>query len=78
MIDRFPCLSRLETVLKWFERFAMRNAKAAAVVCEALIDGTNKRPEKVVVLPDITLLEGFDGLAPRPAGESRLVVTRTR
>jgi hypothetical protein len=57
MIDRYRFLSRFQRVLTWFENVAIRNAKAAAVVCEALVGGNGKQPEKVVLLPDITLLD---------------------
>jgi glycosyltransferase involved in cell wall biosynthesis len=44
--------------LNWFEKIAVKNAKAVVPVCEAIAeDIAQHSPEKITVLPDISLLE---------------------
>jgi hypothetical protein len=57
MIEQHPSFGPLQFAFEWFEKLALRHAKAAAVVCDALTTVCAKQPpDKVVVLPDITLL----------------------
>jgi glycosyltransferase involved in cell wall biosynthesis len=57
MTEKYPQLSALQSLLDYFEGIAVKNAKAVVPVCDALaVDIDRYRPEKVVVLPDISLL----------------------
>ena len=57
LIDKYDKLRFLESILRGFERIAVRNAKAVIPVCEALaVEVQRYRPNKVVVIPDISLL----------------------
>lgn len=60
MVEKFSYLNRFHRLLEYFEKVAVRNAKAVIPVCDALAD-TIKRygPKKVVVLRDVSLLEGI-------------------
>jgi hypothetical protein len=60
LVEHYRFLTPLRFVFKWFETLAIRNAKAAAVVCDALAGVIGKRLEKIVVLPDITLLNDVE------------------
>jgi glycosyltransferase involved in cell wall biosynthesis len=58
MIEAHPSLKPLERVLQWLEGLAVRNAKAVVPVCDALVQSIAAyKPEKVLLLPDISLLE---------------------
>jgi glycosyltransferase involved in cell wall biosynthesis len=58
MVEQLPLLSPLAPVLNWFEKIAVKNAKAVVPVCEAIAeDIAQHSPEKITVLPDISLLE---------------------
>ncbi|MEO0768255.1 MAG: glycosyltransferase [Cyanobacteria bacterium J06649_4] len=57
LTDKYPSLMWLKKVLKGFEGVAVRNAKAVIPVCQALADEIEPYgPNKVVVIPDISLL----------------------
>lgn len=57
MVEQNPFFAPVQFVFEWFEKLALRNAKAAAVVCDELAGVCAKQPpDKIVVLPDITLL----------------------
>jgi glycosyltransferase involved in cell wall biosynthesis len=57
MVEKYPWLSPLKPVLDFCEGSAVRNAKAVVSVCDALADDIDKyQPQKVVVIPDISLL----------------------
>jgi glycosyltransferase involved in cell wall biosynthesis len=57
MVEKYSWLSSLKPVLDFCEGTAVRNAKAVVSVCDALADDIRKyRPHKVVVIPDISLL----------------------
>lgn len=57
MVEKYPWLSLLKPVLDFFEGSAVRNAKAVVSVCDALAADIYKyQPQKVVVIPDISLL----------------------
>lgn len=63
MVEKHPVLFRpLMPLLKFLERLAIRNAMAVVPVCDALSDEiAGYRPDKVVVLRDISLLnKGFN------------------
>lgn len=61
MIESRPFLKPLAPLLRWAEGQAIRHAKAVVPVCEALADlALSHRPEKVALLPDISLLEPSD------------------
>lgn len=58
MVEKFPFLAPLNFVFNAFERVAVKNAKAVVPVCEALAANIEEyRPEKVVILHDVSLLE---------------------
>lgn len=57
LTDKYPKLQLLKKVLQAFERVAVRNAKAVIPVCQALATEIEPyTPEKVVIIPDISLL----------------------
>jgi hypothetical protein len=59
MIETYPSLRHLDFLLNFFERLAVRNAIAVVPVCDALAEHFNKYgPKKVVVLQDVSLLDG--------------------
>jgi hypothetical protein len=64
LTERFPLLRPVMTVLAGCERLALRHAIAVVPVCEALaIVAERGHARKVVVLPDVSLLDGAtDGL----------------
>lgn len=58
MVEQLPWLAPLAPVFNWFEKLAVKQAKAVVPVCEAIAeDITSYSPERVTVLPDISLLE---------------------
>ncbi|WP_413160946.1 glycosyltransferase family 4 protein [Capilliphycus salinus ALCB114379] len=58
MIEQIPSLKPLAGVFNWFEKIAVRNAKAVVPVCNAIAEDIARyQPEKVTILPDISLLE---------------------
>ena len=58
MIEAHPALKPLDGLLRWAEGLAVRNAKAVVPVCDALVQSiASYQPEKVLLLPDISLLE---------------------
>ncbi len=65
-IEKYPRLKFLSPLLRSLERLAVRNAEAVLPVCDALAEAIAvHRPNKIVVLHDVSLLNG----APQP-GES--------
>lgn len=57
LTDKYPQLSLLTKVLRKLEAIAVRNAKAVIPVCQALAtEIVPYQPNKVVVIPDISLL----------------------
>jgi hypothetical protein len=60
MVEKYSYLSPLRSIFEYFERMAVKNAKAVIPVCDALADAIEPYgPEKVLVLRDISLLEGI-------------------
>ncbi|MDY7020143.1 MAG: glycosyltransferase family 4 protein [Cyanobacteriota bacterium] len=58
MVEQMPCLKPLAGIFNWFEKIAVKNAKAVVPVCHAIAEDIARyRPEKVTILPDISLLE---------------------
>jgi glycosyltransferase involved in cell wall biosynthesis len=47
-------------LLNWLEKKAIRHSTAVVPVCEAIYNQDGKKPEKVVYLKDVTLLETSD------------------
>jgi hypothetical protein len=64
--EQVPRLRPLAAALAACERLAIRQATAVVPVCEALADVARRgQARKVVVLPDVSLLDGaMDGLEP--------------
>ena len=57
LMDKYPKFHFLKKVLRGFERLAVCNAKAVIAVCQALKTEIEPyHPNKVVVIPDISLL----------------------
>ena len=57
VIEKYPLLSHFGTLLNFFEEHAVKNAKAVVVVCSALSEVIHRyKPEKVIVLEDVSLL----------------------
>ncbi|MEM8808891.1 MAG: glycosyltransferase [Cyanobacteria bacterium P01_G01_bin.38] len=57
LIDKYPWLKNIRFILRKFEGTAIRNAEAVIAVCQALeVEAQRYRPNKVVVIPDISLL----------------------
>lgn len=57
MVEQISWLAPVDFILNGFEKIAIKNAKAVVPVCHAIADDIAKyRPEKVAVLPDISLL----------------------
>ncbi|MEM9907107.1 MAG: glycosyltransferase family 4 protein [Cyanobacteria bacterium P01_D01_bin.44] len=57
LIDKYPWLKNVGFILRKFEGTAIRNAEAVIAVCQALeVEAQRYRPNKVVVIPDISLL----------------------
>lgn len=57
LIDKYPRLGMLKALLRGCEGFAVRNAKAVIPVCQALATEIESyHPSKVVIIPDISLL----------------------
>ena len=57
LMDRYPQFHFLRKVLQSFEGLAVRNAKAVVAVCQALkTEIAPYHPSRVVVIPDISLL----------------------
>jgi glycosyltransferase involved in cell wall biosynthesis len=57
MEEKYPFLSYVSPVLRWFEKIAVKNAEVVVPVCEALANDIAKyQPKKVTLLPDISLL----------------------
>lgn len=58
LIEKYNFLNYLAPILRVFERTAVSNAKVILPVCEALAGYIQKyKPQKVVVLSDVSLLE---------------------
>lgn len=58
LIEKYFFLTPFAFILRFFERMAVKNAKAVMPVCEALAVYIQKyKPEKVVVLSDVSLLQ---------------------
>lgn len=61
MIEKHPSLAPFVLLYRFFERIAVRNAKAVMPVCDALASSIEKyKPEKVTILRDVSLLECVD------------------
>ena len=57
MVERYPLLSYFTSLLDFFEKVAVKNAKAVVPVCDALARLIEKHhPGKVVILQDVSLL----------------------
>lgn len=57
LIDKYPWLKIISFILRAFEGIAIKNAEAVIAVCQALaVEAQRYRPNKVVVIPDISLL----------------------
>ncbi|MGB7086881.1 MAG: glycosyltransferase [Phormidesmis sp.] len=57
LIDKSPKLKIFEKVLQAFEGLAVKNSRAVIPVCQALaVEIQQYNPRKVVVIPDISLL----------------------
>jgi len=57
IMEKYPFLIHFASVFDFFEKLAVKNAKAVAPVCDALARLIEKhKPEKVVVLQDVSLL----------------------
>ncbi|MGB5913550.1 MAG: glycosyltransferase family 4 protein [Phormidesmis sp.] len=55
--DKYPRLKFLKAILQPCEGFAVHNAKAVVAVCQSLaLEVQQHKPNKVVVIPDISLL----------------------
>lgn len=58
MIEKYPSLKFLSTILDFFEGLAIRNANAVIVVCDALGEiAMRHNPKKLVTLRDVPLLD---------------------
>ncbi|WP_235110402.1 glycosyltransferase [Acaryochloris marina] len=58
MIEKFSFLSSLRFLFNAFERLAVQQAKVVIPVCETLSEDIQVyKPKRVVVLPDISLLD---------------------
>jgi glycosyltransferase involved in cell wall biosynthesis len=65
MMDKYSFLRKISVVLNFFERLAVNHAKAIVPVCKALaVILEQYNPSRVIVLPDISLLQEVD--APFP------------
>ena len=68
ILERYPVLSPFISIFGYFEKLAVKNAKAVAPVCEALARLIEKyHPEKVVILQDVSLIESTGGADERKA-----------
>ncbi len=57
MVEKYPWLGFVASILSFFEKIAVRNAQVVISVCDALAQDIQKyRPKKTVVIPDISLL----------------------
>jgi glycosyltransferase involved in cell wall biosynthesis len=57
MVEKYSFLTAIVPLLDFLEGSAVRNAKAVVSVCNALAEDIRKyEPQKVVVIPDISLL----------------------
>lgn len=57
MLEKYPLLNPFTSIFEYFEKLAVKNAKAVAPVCDALARLIEKHnPEKVVILQDVSLL----------------------
>ena len=57
MIDKYPQIKFFASILNFVEGIAIRQAKVVVAVCSALAADIQKyRPNKTVVIPDISLL----------------------
>jgi glycosyltransferase involved in cell wall biosynthesis len=60
MVEKYPFLAKLKIsgILHWVEKFAVKNATVVVPVCQALADDiADAKPNKVVLLPDVSLLK---------------------
>ncbi|NJK38894.1 MAG: glycosyltransferase family 4 protein [Oscillatoriales cyanobacterium RM2_1_1] len=63
MVEQLPWLSPLAPALNWFEKLAVKRAKAVIPVCDAIAQDIAKySPERVMILPDISLLAENEGI----------------
>ena len=59
LVEKYPRLSRFESVFNVFERLAVRNAKVVVPVSDGLADIVRKyKPQKLGVIHDVSLLTG--------------------
>jgi glycosyltransferase involved in cell wall biosynthesis len=66
LMERYPWLAGVKSLLNSFERLAVRNAKVVVPVCEALSDSIREyHPPKVMVVHDVALPQ--DGCGPAPS-----------
>jgi glycosyltransferase involved in cell wall biosynthesis len=57
IVEKYAQLSFCKPLLDFFEGIAVRNAEAVVSVCDALAEDIRRyKPRKVVVIPDISLL----------------------
>lgn len=71
MVERYPTMFKpFSRLLYYIEGFAVRHAKAVVPVCDALqVDIARHRPKKVLVLWDVSLVEGERGETPEDLKE---------
>ena len=74
LTERLPRLRPAMTILAACERLALRHAAAVVPVCEALAAVAQRgHARKVVLLPDVSLLDGATDELGRPAGDRHAV-----
>lgn len=57
LVEKYSWLSSMSKIFNFFESLAVKNAQAVISVCDALAQDIKKyKPRKVVVIPDISLL----------------------
>ena len=59
LIEKIPALGFSRGFLRYFEDLAIKDSEAVAPVCNALAKFAERHnPKKVIVLPDVSLLNG--------------------
>lgn len=62
MVEQYRLLTPFISLLNFFEGLAVKNAKVVVPVCEVLAGAIEKnKPEKIMVLQDVTLLKAVSG-----------------
>lgn len=57
MIEKYSFLEPLRVLFEWFEKIVVENAEVVIPVCQALAEDIARySPRKVIVLPDVSLL----------------------